>query len=104
MLHDGIMRIRRDSEAEEVFEINLTVDFSSATPAQLAEWAFANRKIAVQNVLRANWSPEAIAEHVANGLTVMAVDASKKPQSKAELVATIKAMLASGTISKEDLE
>lgn len=92
--------IRMNSESDEVFEIDITIDFSDATPEQLAEWAFSNRWIATQNMLRANWDGAKIQDYSDNGLTVKATDASKKPPE--DPFTTVKRMVATGQITKEE--
>ena len=103
MLHTGIMKIKENQESGEQFTINLTVDFAGASPTQMAEWAFANRKIAFANMLRENWSQETIDSMVEKGHTVLAVDASKKMVSKEQMLAQVQALIDAGLISKEDL-
>ena len=102
MLHTGIMRIKENENGEQV-KINLTVDFAGASPTQMAEWAFANRKIAFANMLRENWSQETIDSMVEKGHTVLAVDASKKMVSKEQMLAQVQALIDAGLISKDDL-
>jgi len=103
MLHTGIMKIKENQESGEQFTINLTVDFAGASPTQMAEWAFANRKIAFANMLRENWSESTILGMVENGYTVLAVDASKKMRSKEQILAEVQALIDAGLIKKEDL-
>ena len=103
MLHTGIMRIKMNEDAEVQHKVKLTVNFSGATEAQLAEWAFANRKIAFANKLRENWSESTILGMVENGYTVLAVDASKKMRSKEQILAEVQALIDAGLIKKEDL-
>ena len=103
MLHTGTMRIKENQESGDQVQIKLTVDFSGATPQQMAEWAYANRKIAFANMLRENWSQSTIDQMVENGHTVLATDASKKMVSKEQMLAQVQALIDAGLIKKDDL-
>ena len=99
---ESIMRIKERQGAEQ-YEIKLTVDFSGATQDQISDWAGGNRKIAYANMLRENWSESTILDMVENGVTVLAVDASKKLVSKEQMLAQVQALIDAGLISKADL-
>ena len=99
----GTMRIKEDQDATEQLEITLTVDFAGATPQQMAEWAFANRKIAFANMLRQNWDDNAMTKAVDTGMTVLAVNASAKVETPAQTKAKVAAMLETGQLTKADL-
>ena len=92
--------IRQDQDAVDKYPIEITIDFTDATPDQLAEWAFSNRWIATQNMLRSNWDEDTIQGYSDNGLTVKATDASKKPPE--DPFTTVKRMVATGQITKEE--
>ena len=91
--------IRQDQDAVDKYPIEITIDFTDATPDQLAEWAFSNRWIATQNMLRSNWDEDTIQGYSDNGLTVKATDASKKPAEDPLIV--IKRRIANGEMTKE---
>ena len=85
----GLMRLRKSKDQETPWEINLTVDFNGVSNGQLLEWAFKDRKIAYQKVLR-DLPNEALDRMVLEGVTVHADDCSKKPQTIEEAVADVK--------------
>lgn len=90
--------IRQFKDSEEVYTIKVTIDFSDATPENLAEWAFSNRWIATQNALRQNWSEEAMRRYEREGLKVVATAPTVK-----DPMAQIKKGLADGKYTKDQL-
>jgi len=90
--------IRQFKDSEEVFTIKVTIDFTEATPENLAEWAFSNRWIAVQNSLRQNWSDETMRQYEQDGLSVKATSPTVK-----DPMAAIRKGLETGKYTKEQL-
>ena len=92
--------IRQDENSIDKFEIEVTINFEGMTRAQLEEIAFRPLWIARQGVIRQNWKQEDVDGWVANGLTFMATDASKKPEE--DPVEVIRRRIEAGTMTKEE--
>lgn len=87
----GLMRLKKSKDQETPWEINLTIDFTEVSAEDLHKWAFADRKIAFQKVLR-DLPDEALDRMAREGVTIHASKSSAKPQTIEEAVAAVKAL------------
>jgi len=95
------MKIKKDQFSEHQYEIVLTIDFAGITDEQMAEWAFADRKIALARRIRSNWNDADLENWESNGLTIMATELLERAQ--VDPVASLKRQLAEGKITQEEL-
>ena len=82
-------------------EISVRMDFENVSRPQLLSWAFADRIIAMQRVLR-ECSNESLAEFVQDGYNVHALAAGQKPRTFNETKNDIKSHMA--TLSTAERE
>lgn len=78
------------------YKITVRMNFDNVTEDSLHSWAFADRIIAMQRVLR-ECTPETLTELSENGYDVHALKAHEKPQNAAEIIAATKASIATMT-------
>lgn len=83
------------------YSMKVTIDFTDATPEQLMEWAFSNRWIAQQGMLRQLEDFDSrMQEYQEKGITFMATSAATKHAE--DPLQVIKRRLENGTMTKEE--
>ena len=66
--------------------LNITYDFSGCSDDQVRLWAAAERRIAVQRVLRDTCKPEFLKQLATNGLTIHATECGKRIRSREDRI------------------